>query len=253
MKLTFIGTGSAFTVGTNNYHSNVLLEAPSGESLLIDCGSDARHALYEQGYSHQNVQDVYISHLHADHVGGLEWLAFNRYFDADCALINLHIHEQLIDTLWEHVLSGGMSSLKGEHATIDTFFNCMPIKSELGFQWQDVDFKTVSMTHVYDNDALVPCFGLFFSVNGKKILYTADTQFTPQKLSDYFEQADIIFHECETSKVKTGVHANYQDLKTLDDQIKSKMYLYHYNPGDLPDAKSDGFQGFVKKGQVFQF
>jgi hypothetical protein len=31
------------------------------------------------------------------------------------------------------------------------------------------------------------------------------------------------------------------------------MWLYHYNPGHLPDARADGFRGFVKKGQVFDF
>ncbi|MEM7589467.1 MAG: ribonuclease Z, partial [Myxococcota bacterium] len=28
---------------------------------------------------------------------------------------------------------------------------------------------------------------------------------------------------------------------------------YHYNSGKLPDAKKDGFLGFVKRGQVFDF
>jgi hypothetical protein len=31
------------------------------------------------------------------------------------------------------------------------------------------------------------------------------------------------------------------------------MWLYHYNTGDLPDAKNDGFLGYVQKGQIFEF
>ncbi|MGL5193292.1 MAG: MBL fold metallo-hydrolase, partial [Chroococcales cyanobacterium] len=70
MKLTFLGSGSAFTVGANNYHSNVLLESDRGTKLLIDCGSDIRFSLHEAGYSHLDITDIYISHLHSDHAGG---------------------------------------------------------------------------------------------------------------------------------------------------------------------------------------
>ena len=31
------------------------------------------------------------------------------------------------------------------------------------------------------------------------------------------------------------------------------MWLMHYNDGDLPDAKKDGFKGFVKQGQEFKW
>jgi hypothetical protein len=65
--------------------------------------------------------------------------------------------------------------------------------------------------------------------------------------------ADIIFHDCETASVKSGVHAHYTELLTLSETIRNKIWLYHYNPGALPDAKKDGFRGFVKKGQCFDF
>ena len=45
----------------------------------------------------------------------------------------------------------------------------------------------------------------------------------------------------------------FSELDTLPAEIKKKMWLYHYQPGHLPDAKEHGFQGFVKKGQVFEY
>src|SRR3982751_6023894 len=100
MKLTFIGTGSAFTVGHHNYQSNMFLET-QGDRLMIDCGSDARLALHDLGLSYQDIGSVYISHLHADHSGGLEWLAFSRKFDPNCLKPHLYIQEALSDILWE--------------------------------------------------------------------------------------------------------------------------------------------------------
>ncbi|MBA2728166.1 MAG: hypothetical protein H0U49_08350 [Parachlamydiaceae bacterium] len=99
----------------------------------------------------------------------------------------------------------------------------------------------------------MPSFGLFFKVDDLKIFITTDTQFTPDHLMGYYEEADIIFQDCETSSMFSNVHAHYRDLITLNPDIKHKMWLYHYNPGPLPNAKKDGFQGFVKKGQCFDF
>ena len=80
LKITFLGSGSAFTVDGDNYQSNLLLEKDK-DTLLIDAGGDLRFSLSEQGFSHRDIRNVYISHLHADHIGGMEWLAMNTYFD----------------------------------------------------------------------------------------------------------------------------------------------------------------------------
>ncbi len=68
----------------------------------------------------------------------------------------------------------------------------------------------------------------------------------------FYEQADVIFHDCETAPYKSGVHAHYSDLKNLEQKHYNKMWLYHYqsNPSQTPEE--DGFLGFAKKGQVFE-
>ena len=125
------------------------------------------------------------------------------------------------------------------------------IKKNGIFKWEGIEFKLIQTVHVVSDFCLMPSFGLQFKVNNKVIYITTDTQFAPGQIRDYYKLADIIFHDCETTSFRSGVHANYLDLKTLDKDEKQKMWLYHYASGDLPDAKADGFQGFVKKGQVF--
>ena len=252
MKLTFIGSGHAFTTN-ENYHSNMLLEAPNHETLLIDCGSDARHALHELNLSHRNINNVYISHLHADHIGGLEWLAFSSKFDSSVkSKPNLFVHEALAKKIWVNALSAGLCSLQDEDANITTYFNLKNISNN-AFIWNEITFELIPTIHVSSNHISVPSYGLFFSANNLKIFITTDTQFTPNHYNKIYEQASIIFHDCETSVQKSTVHAPYSDLISLDPAIKSKMWLYHYNDGPLPDAKKDGFRGFVKKGQCFDF
>lgn len=249
MQIQFIGSGSAFTVGNDNYHSNMLLTAEDGSRLLIDCGTDARHSLNALGLGYQDITDVYISHLHMDHAGGLEWLGYSRRFDPSCNKPNLYIHTDMADALWKHCLSGSMRSLENEAATLDSYFNMHPIQTS--FIWHGIEFTLIQTHHVKDDADWVPCYGLLFSVNGHTTFITADTQFTPDRLMPYYEQADSIFHDCETTSQASCVHANFTSLCKLPTHIKNKMHLYHFNPGKLPDEKQAGFIGFVKRGDCF--
>lgn len=253
MRLIFLGSGSAFTVGDANYHSNMLLEDKDGKHLLIDCGSDARLALYELGYTYKEIENLYISHLHADHVGGMEWLAITRYFDPDCKLPNLFISEELVSELWNRVLSGGLTYVEGVTPGIDTFFNVYPIAKHSSFKWSNIELIPFKTIHIRTERGIMPSYGLFIKADNINVFITTDAQFSPDQMNDVYQKSDIIFHDCETSAIISGVHARYEDLATLDPSIKNKMWLYHYNPGKLPNAKKEGFRGFVKKGQIFDF
>ena len=133
MKLIFLGAGSAFTL--DYYQSNMLVEA--GEKrLLIDCGGDVRRSLADRSLSALDITDVYISHLHVDHIGGLEWLGLVSYFvrarNDPSLRPRLHVRRTLIDDLWQS-LHGGMGTLEGQIAELHTFFDVHPIDRNGGF------------------------------------------------------------------------------------------------------------------------
>lgn len=248
MKLTFLGSGSAFTVG-DNYHSNMLLESADDKRFLIDCGTDIRLSLYARGLTYADIDHVYISHLHGDHCGGLEWLGFTRKFDLQSDRPHLYAHESIIDPLWETRLRGGMQTLEEEHATLETFFHVHALKD--GFEWEGIAFQCVKVMHIFNGPDELPTYGLMLKSKGKRVFITTDTQFAPEILAPFYEEADLIFQDCETSEQHSGVHAHFESLTKLPLAIKNKMWLYHYNPGPLPDAKKHGFLGFVKRGQQF--
>ncbi len=252
MKLLFLGAGSAFTVGSNNFHSNMLLINDEQKKLLIDCGSDARHALHEAGLSHRDIQDIYISHLHADHVGGLEWMGFATKFDPQCSKPHIYISHNLVHPLWNTVLAGGLRSIQSTETDISTFFDMRAVDEGGIFIWEQTLFQLIQTIHTYSGFNIQPSYGLMFtSPTQMKVLITSDTQFGVHYAMGFYDNADLIFHDCETSPHKSGVHSHYTQLKTLPASIKKKIWLYHYNPGELPDAQKDGFHGFVRKGQIF--
>lgn len=252
MKLTFLGSGSAFSQLEDNFNSNMVLESPTGKKLLIDCGSDARHSTAALNYKSKDFDAVFISHFHADHCGGLEWLAFTTKFDSEAAKPKLIIHPSMLNDLWDHVLSGGLESIQDVDCKLETYFEIYPIEEGGRFHWEGIDFEMVQTTHYYHNHDLVPSYGLFFSNQKSKVFITTDTKFVPDNYRVYYQKADLIFHDCDLdSKIVDNVHPSYEQLLTLPEEVKSKTWLYHYAGHDFPDAK--GFRGFVKKGQVFEF
>ena len=259
ISLTFLGSGSAFYIDENiskgllpeNWQSNMLLEI-DGKKLLIDCGTDIRFSLKESGNNISDIDSIYLSHPHADHVGGLEYFAFSTYFNPNYKKPNLILSSQFVKELWEHTLKGGLESLQTHVATLSTYFNLIKVKANKTFKWQNIEFTLVQTVHVMNGFSIAPSFGLLFSMpSGKTIFITTDTQYCPHQIFDFYKKADLIFHDCETS-FRSGVHAHYNDLVSLPCEIKKKMWLYHYQPNYKDfSPENDGFNGFIKKGQKF--
>lgn len=267
MKIIFAGTGSAFTI--NNYQTNTIISR-NGKNLLIDAGGDIRFSLKDIGMSYKNIDSVYITHLHADHIGGLEYLAFCSYFDPSVKdKIELIANNELVREMWSSSLRGGLKSIQGKKTMLDDYFDVMMIKKNGKFFWEDIEFHIVQSVHIMDEYSIVPSFGLMITDpdSNKKIYYTGDTQYCPNQISDFYKQADLIIHDCETTPFKSGVHANYLDLITLPYDIKKKMMLQHYQDNVIAEDQANkwlensmvaGFTswngsdyGFVPRGMVF--
>jgi ribonuclease BN (tRNA processing enzyme) len=252
MQLLFLGSGSAHTVGADNFQSNMMLIADNGRRLLIDCGSDIRWSLAKQGLSHLDITDIYISHLHADHIGGLEYVGFQTKFDPRCGRPRLFAEASLAGPLWNRSLCGGMGIISDAETELDTFFDTRRVTANQPFEWEGIRLEPITTIHVSSPRATVHSYGLLIERAGHRTFLTTDTQFTPGRLADCYASADLIFHDCETGPTKTGVHPHYDDLIQLPAAVRGKTWLYGYPPGPLPDACAAGFLGFVRAGQSFE-
>jgi ribonuclease BN (tRNA processing enzyme) len=219
--------------------------------LLLDAGADVRRAMVAQGFGYRDVSAVYISHLHNDHIGGMEWLAFRSYFDPDAPKPRLIIAEEIVDELWKNALKGGMGRLDDGPAHLDTYFDVTTFRDGECFAWGDVEMSPVRVTHFVSANQESPSFGLMIRSKNRSSFLTTDARFDPGNLMPFYEAADVIFHDCETVARPTDVHAHFTQLSTLPGAICAKMWLYHYNDGELPDAEAAGFLGYTRPGQEF--
>lgn len=253
MKLTFAGAGAAFTTDPGQYQSNMVLEhGDSSELLLIDCGSDARRSLRDLNIGPADIGTVYVSHLHSDHCGGLEWLALmSRYGVPGGHRPRLIMPEDVAARLWSDTLSGGLRSTSEGPATLETYFRPEAVSSGDVFHWAGHAFQTVRADHVGHGRDGMTTHGLFFTVGTTAVYISGDMKFQPESVNWAYEAADIIFHDGETG-ARTGVHAHYEDLKSLPSSVREKMWLYHTTDGPKPNAVEDGFRGIVATGQSFE-
>jgi hypothetical protein len=252
MKLTFLGVSSALSDGFN---SNILLDVKD-ETLLIDCGGDIKHSLKAANRKPEEIDAVYISHTHGDHSYGLEWLGYYNYFVLNKRIIPLYVHGKILNDLW-CILSPSMNKLQGgrDFATLRRYFDvCSDLSA---FVFNGISFKMIENLHVFNWVENMYSYSLFTEACKDKSFYiscdTRDCHVVEEISSKYY------FHDCDVMNLG-GAHVNYNTLKLLPENIKKKMWLYHYidldkydgKYGEMPDAEKDGFAGFVKEGQIFE-
>lgn len=302
MRVIALGVHSAFAVGTYKedgsyfpkWQSNFLIEFDGKGKirdnvfrLVIDFGSDIRHALAQKGLKLGDVDAWYCSHPHADHIGGVEGIAlstvFNpfwnkkknewlknpdgsmdsvadRLFDSepipDECKPSLWGHRSVLDELW-NAAAPGLRTLQGvQIVSLETFFDVHVMKSNINYTFQDGnrtwDVDTVMSTHVLAGTTLMPSYGLRFrSSDGKSILFPTDTLWMmPPNMVGFYKRADVIYQDCETG-IKSGVHSHIDDIRTADTSIKKKCYLYHYT--EEPKIEEGEFKGIIRMGDVHEY
>ena len=257
MRMVFAGSAAAFATCAGNFHSNVVVETADagGETrrLLIDCGSDARWSLKELGLGYTDIDAVYVSHLHGDHVGGLEWLGVLRYFHQPRRRPALFVPAPIRRPLWDTCLKGTMTLLDFGPADLESFFEVTEVPEDEGFTWMGIRFDLVPLVHLRGGGYVLWSYGLRIGTARGEVFFTSDCRFERDRLDSGYERAALIFQDCETQAPRTGAHPHFEDLCTLPDGIREKMWLYHVNCPPLPDARAAGFRGIVAPRQDFSF
>lgn len=228
-----LGVGDTFS---EKHQSTALLLVCDGLHLAIDCPDMYRGVLRaaseRSGRALQlsDIDNILITHVHGDHMNGLEGVAFYKHFVERKRVALIASHE-VRASIWEHRLKGSMGDLwNGQDAremTFDSYFDHLPLP------WgEDI---TVGPFRVRARRTIhhVPTSALMIEAAGRKLGYSSDTAFDAS-LIEFLEPADLIIHETNLGPA----HTPYASLAALPEELRRRMRVIHY-PDSFDTASSE--------------
>lgn len=222
IRLRMAGTGNAFA--KTFFNNNAMIESPN-HRFMIDFGQTAPLALHQLDVPMNEINDVLITHLHSDHCGGLEELAFQSMFryGHHNGKIRLWLAEDLLDPLWENTLKGGLSFEHAGMVSLDHFFDVRLMQEGRVYAITDgLRIELVSTPHIPGK----PNYGLFIN---EHIFYSGDTVFNRPLLDHAIRdrKCRVLLHECQLEG-DGAVHTTLAELLTLPDDVQARIKLMHY-------------------------
>jgi ribonuclease Z len=89
MKLTFLGTGAGVPSRRRNVSSMALQWMHTGSLWLFDCGEGTQHQVLRSPLSLRRLENIFLSHLHGDHLFGLAGLLASRSLQGGSSLVRI--------------------------------------------------------------------------------------------------------------------------------------------------------------------
>jgi|SRR5579875_1266591 len=223
IKLTFLGTGSSFS---KKYGNNSALVTIGDKNLLIDCGRTTPDDLAKSPFTWSDIDAIFITHLHGDHVYGLEEAGFVGRYVLNKKPHIIFPHKKIKNDLWEKILKGTMSQgdLK-RNMTFDDYFTYEIVsEEEQYFDFNGVMFSVFSTQHISNKKS----YGLIIG-EYNYVVYTSDTLFNKNAIKMFADNgAKMIFHDCQMADYDGKVHTSLDELATLPETIREKISIMHY-------------------------
>jgi len=207
-----------------------------GKGILVDPSSEALAYLDQIGVAPLDVPYVFLTHVHADHDGGLvEKLVSGsqtrviasdpvfRAFVEKARLVTGHDFER--ERLVTHIAANPGTPVRievaGDFAHLETRWNLHPI----------------------------PTNGFKLTFSGRTLGYSGDTQYDPAMLEDLRRRGKLpethfqdlmYFFWTPDGEPTVDLHTDKEALRALPDAITSRMSLVHIADGDVPRGFAPG-------------
>ncbi len=235
MEILFGGVGDAFS--TDNYGTHFFVRSKNDFILAVDCPDSYRRALKENAFEYKagtldvgDIDAMFITHLHGDHINGLEMVLAYRKFVTKKKLV-LYTTREVINDLWEKRLEVSLGTLFDgqvyQKMSLDDFADVHIV--EWGEDAECGPFTLTTRKTIHH----IPTAALRITEADRTFGYSCDTAFDPT-LIDWLEDADTILHETSFGPAHTPLFS----LLELPESVRNKMWVAHL-PDELSGEKTD--------------
>ncbi|MDR7079396.1 ribonuclease Z [Neobacillus niacini] len=221
-KVTLLGTGSPI-IDMNRFGNSTLVEV-DGQKILFDVGRGALLRLSQLNILPGDIDKVFFTHLHSDHLTGFPDLWLTRL-------------KATYNTRNEPMKIWGPKGTKQMAYFLENAFsadlNSRPHTESRHIQAHDIeegvlyDEKGLKITaFLVDHGEIKPCYGYRLDFKGKSVLISGDTRYN-ENLIFHAENIDVLIHEVAAA-----------DLEQQDSDRYKRVLEIHTTPEEAGDIFS---------------
>lgn len=216
--VTMLGT-SAPAVSTVRFGPSTLVQA-GGLNLLFDSGRGAATRLTQLGVSLGNIEGVFITHFHSDHLNGFADLWMTGYLGPHggrSTPLNVYgppgiteITDGLLTAyLADRAIRGSGGLVVNEGTLIETHEY-----SADGIVFEQ-DGVRVTAFEVNHGELIKPAYGYRIDYAGRSVVISGDTKYN-QNVIDYGRGTDLLIHEVDVTN--DPAHQNIRNNHTSPEE-----------------------------------
>lgn len=225
MKLYIFGSCSGTEPMEGRHHTSLAIEI-NGRVYWFDAGENCSHTAHLMGVDLLSVSDVFISHTHMDHVGGLGNLLWNiRKLSGVKNKLPSHgdvrIYIPNLDTF--HAI---LTVLKNTEGNYKTEYQTLVTQVSDGTLLKNDDIEVVAKHnfHLPQKGDEWQSFSFCITAKGKRIVYSGDVK----SLEDL---RDFLHEGCDLLLVETGHHKPEHICEEIVQKGYSVKYIYFLHHG----------------------
>ncbi|MCH2095346.1 MAG: MBL fold metallo-hydrolase [Rhodobacteraceae bacterium] len=262
--ITLLGTKGGPAIRQEGALPTASLMHFADQTVLIDCAIGATRSVVDSGTGLLDLDAIYITHLHSDHVLELGPLLYTAWTTGLGRPITVYGPEG-IEEYWQGFLSAmsydyairradeGRPSLKDLVRVVT--YGAGPL--------EDLGPLRVSALRV-EHPPVTECYALKFEAQDKRVVFSSDTCYFPP-LADFAHQADVLIHEAMLTAGVDRLIERTPGAKRLREHLMAShtaadevgqiaatarvkhLVLNHLIPADDPDFGDADWQQEVAK------
>lgn len=251
-ELVLLGTKGGPAIRQGGAMPTSSLLRLGGKAILVDCGIGVSRSVVAAGVSLLDLDAIFITHLHSDHVVELGPLIYTAWTTGLNKALTVYGPEGTED-YWRHFLK----AMAFDHAIRIDDEGRPEIADMIHFETLteggavDLDGVSVRALRV-DHPPVTDCFALRFESAGTSVVFSADTCYFPP-LADFSAGADILVHEAmltagvdklvartaSAGRLREHLMASHTPAadvgRIASDAKVGQLVLNHLVPADDPD------------------